>query len=71
MGTVETSDDVRLLTVDEARVLLRCSRASIYRRVHDGTLPAMRVGESGPLRFEPSAVYRVLRPVRHDHEENP
>lgn len=66
MGTAETTSEGRLLTVDEARRVLRCSRASIYRRVADGQLPALRIGESGPLRFTPAAVYRVLRPVQHD-----
>lgn len=67
MITVETSSEGRLLTVGEAARVLRCSPVSIYRRVHDGTLPALRVGETGPLRFTPADVYRVLRPVGH-HE---
>ena len=58
----------RWLTVDEAARELRLSRSSIYRKVHDGTLPAFRVGETGSLRFQPAAVRRVLRPV---HEDKP
>ena len=53
----------RLLTVGEVARLLRQSPASVYRRVSDGQLEARRVGETGPLRFEPEAVERLLRPV--------
>ena len=52
-----------LLTVPEVARALRCSPASVYRRVSDGQLEARRVGETGPLRFEPEAVERLLRPV--------
>ena len=53
----------KLLTVPEVARVLRCSPASVYRRVSDGQLEARRIGESGPLRFEPEAVERLLRPV--------
>ena len=53
----------RLLTVAEVARVLRCSATSVYRRVWDGQLEARRVGETGPLRFEPEAVERLLRPV--------
>ena len=52
-----------LLTVTEVARLLRQSRSSVYRHTRTGTLPALRVGETGPLRFEPEAVERLLRPV--------
>jgi hypothetical protein len=35
----------------------------VYRRVWDGQLEARRVGKTAPLRFEPGAVERLLRPV--------
>ena len=47
----------------EVARLLRQSRSSIYRHTRTGTLPALRVGATGPLRFEPEAVERLLRPV--------
>ena len=53
----------KLLTVPEVARVLWCSPASVYRRVSDGQLEARRIGESGPLRFEPEAVERLLRPV--------
>jgi excisionase family DNA binding protein len=37
----------RLLTVQEAALLLRCSAPTIYRRIASGELPATRLG-SGP-----------------------
>lgn len=54
-----------MTAVEVARVL-RCSRHTVYRRVDDGTLPALRVGDGGPLRFEARDVYRLLRPARHE-----
>ena len=55
-----------LLRVDEVAERLGVSRVTVYRRVWDGSLPALRVGEAGPLRFEPEAVERLLRPARGD-----
>ena len=55
---------VALLTVTEVARLLRQSRSSVYRHTRTGTLPALRVGKTGPLRFEPEAVERLLRPAR-------
>jgi len=52
-----------LLTVAEVARVLRCSPTSVYRRVWDGQLEARRVGETGPLRIEPAAVERLLRPA--------
>jgi excisionase family DNA binding protein len=47
------------LTVAEVAVMLRVSRATIYRLVHAGRLPGMRVGRS--IRVSPTAVQRYLR----------
>jgi excisionase family DNA binding protein len=52
-----------LLTVAEAARRLRQSPVSVYRRVADGQLPALRVGEKGPLRIEEEALERLLRPA--------
>jgi len=35
-----------LLTVDEVAKELRVSRMTAYRRVHDGSIPALRIGRN-------------------------
>ncbi len=57
-----------LLTPAQVASRLGVSRVTIYRRVWDGSLPALRVGETGPLRFEPEAVERLLRPALETKE---
>lgn len=53
--------DVAFLTVEEATRFLRVSPTTIYRRIADGVLPAVRVGrESGPLRIPVDALDRFL-----------
>ena len=48
-----TVPDSRLLAVDEVARLLRVSPKTVYRRVWDGSLPALRLGEGfGPLRID-------------------
>jgi excisionase family DNA binding protein len=56
------------LTVDEAARELRLSRSTIYRKVHDGSLEAFRVGQAGTLRFRPAAVNAVLTPAGPSEE---
>lgn len=52
---------VAFLTVEEAARFLRVSPPTIYRRIADGVLPAVRVGrESGPLRIPVDALDRFL-----------
>jgi excisionase family DNA binding protein len=49
MSAVETRP--ALLTVPEVAMLLRQSRASVYRKIANGTIPAVRLtDEHGPLR---------------------
>jgi len=48
-----------ILTVDEVRKLLRCSKQVIYEEVHAGRLPVIRVGER-VWRFSKVAVQRWL-----------
>jgi excisionase family DNA binding protein len=50
MSTSET--EPRLLTVPQVAARLRVSRPTVYRRIWDGSLPAVRVGNSAtsPLR---------------------
>lgn len=41
-----------LLTVQEAADLLRVHRNTIYAMIHDGRLPAFKVGRAWRIRFE-------------------
>ena len=49
--------DVRFLTVAEVAEIMRVSKMTVYRLVHAGDLPAVRVGRS----------YRVPEQVVHDY----
>ena len=70
MTTIETSP--RLLTVAETAERLRCSKVSVYRRIHSGELPALRLGnETGPLRIPEDELERWLFPVSRVMRENP
>ena len=51
--------DVRFLTVAEVAALMRVSRMTVYRLVHGGLLPAVRVGRS--FRVPERAVHEYLR----------
>jgi len=51
--------DVRFLTVAEVAALMRVSRMTVYRLVHAGVLPAVRVGRS--FRVPERAVHDYLR----------
>jgi len=39
-------NDVRFLTVAEVATMMRVSKMTVYRLVHSGELPAVRVGRS-------------------------
>ncbi|MBI4940595.1 MULTISPECIES: helix-turn-helix domain-containing protein [unclassified Kineosporia] len=51
--------DVRFLTVAEVATIMRVSKMTVYRLVHAGELPAVRVGRS--FRVPESAVHDYLR----------
>jgi excisionase family DNA binding protein len=70
--TTAQEDSQRLLNVAEVAERLRVSPWTIYRHVAAGELDAFRIGTSnrGPLRFEPEAVQRLLRPVGADPEQD-
>ncbi|GAA4965801.1 helix-turn-helix domain-containing protein [Kineococcus glutinatus] len=51
--------DVRFLTVAEVASLMRVSKMTVYRLVHNGELPAVRVGRS--FRVPEHAVHEYLR----------
>jgi excisionase family DNA binding protein len=51
--------ELRFLTVAEVASLMRVSKMTVYRLVHGGTLPAVRVGRS--FRVPEQAVNDYLR----------
>ncbi len=51
--------DVRFLTVAEVAAVMRVSKMTVYRLVHGGELPAVRVGRS--FRVPEQAVHDYLR----------
>ena len=50
---------VRFLTVAEVASIMRVSKMTVYRLVHSGDLPAVRVGRS--FRVPEDAVHEYLR----------
>ena len=56
--------DVRFLTVAEVAALMRVSKMTVYRLVHGGGLPAVRVGRS--FRVPEQAVHDYLRDAYFD-----
>jgi excisionase family DNA binding protein len=51
--------EVRFLTVAEVAAVMRVSKMTVYRMVHGGDLPAVRVGRS--FRVPEKAVHDYLR----------
>jgi excisionase family DNA binding protein len=51
--------DVKFLTVAEVAAVMRVSKMTVYRMVHGGDLPAVRVGRS--FRVPEQAVHDYLR----------
>lgn len=65
MGTSERPlPEVRFLTVAEVAAVMRVSKMTVYRLVHAGELPALRVGRS--FRVPEQAVHDYLD---HAHVE--
>ena len=50
---------VQFLTVAEVATMMRVSKMTVYRLVHGGTLPAVRVGRS--FRVPEQAVHDYLK----------
>jgi excisionase family DNA binding protein len=50
--------ELKFLTVAEVAALMRVSKMTVYRLVHGGTLPAVRVGRS--FRVPEQAVHAYL-----------
>ncbi|GII93614.1 MULTISPECIES: helix-turn-helix domain-containing protein [Sinosporangium] len=60
MGAVERPlSEVQFLTVAEVATVMRVSKMTVYRLVHSGELPAIRVGRS--FRVPEKAVHDYLR----------
>ncbi len=60
MGTSDRPlSEVNFLTVAEVAAVMRVSKMTVYRLVHGGELPAVRVGRS--FRVAEQAVHDYLR----------
>lgn len=59
MSTDRSFGDVSFLTVAEVAKIMRVSKMTVYRMVHSGELPAVRVGRS--FRVPENAVEDYLR----------
>lgn len=53
------ADQIQFLTVAEVASLMRVSKMTVYRLVHSGELPAVRVGKS--FRVPEKAVHAYLQ----------
>jgi excisionase family DNA binding protein len=58
MTTKPALSEVRVLTVAEVAKVMRVSKMTVYRLVHSGELPAVRVGRS--FRVPETAVNEYL-----------
>jgi excisionase family DNA binding protein len=58
MSTERQLSEVRFLTVAEVASIMRVSKMTVYRLVHGGELPAVRVGRS--FRVPEDAVHTYL-----------
>ena len=54
----------QFLTVAEVAGLMRVSKMTVYRLVHNGELPAVRVGRS--FRVQANAVHKLLETSYYD-----
>lgn len=59
MSSKPALSEVRFLTVAEVASVMRVSKMTVYRLVHSGELPAVRVGRS----------FRVPEKVVHEYLE--
>ncbi|SDO94966.1 DNA binding domain-containing protein, excisionase family [Nakamurella panacisegetis] len=56
--------EMKFLTVAEVATVMRVSRMTVYRLVHSGEVPAVRVGRS--FRVPERAVHEYLRTAYND-----
>ncbi len=64
MSAERPMNEVRFLTVAEVAAVMRVSKMTVYRLVHNGELPAVRVGRSFRVPEEAVDVY-----LRHSFVE--
>ncbi len=57
---MHVTDGAEFLSVREVARRLRLSDLTVYRRVWDGTLPAVRLSERGALRIPAAELERLL-----------
>ena len=57
-GSADSQARTQFLTVAEVAALMRVSKMTVYRLVHNGELPAVRVGRS--FRVHAKAVHDML-----------
>ena len=57
-GAADSQPRTQFLTVAEVAALMRVSKMTVYRLVHNGELPAVRVGRS--FRVHAKAVHDLL-----------
>lgn len=57
-GSIDQQPRTQFLTVAEVAALMRVSKMTVYRLVHNGELPAVRVGRS--FRVHAKAVHDML-----------
>ncbi|MDO5746707.1 MAG: helix-turn-helix domain-containing protein [Actinomycetaceae bacterium] len=57
----------RFVTVAEVASLMRVSKMTVYRMIHSGELPAIRVGKS--FRLPEAAVHQLLQSGVHQWED--
>ena len=55
----------RFMTVSEVADIMRVSKMTVYRLIHSGEMPAIRVGKS--FRVPESAVGQLIRAGLTDH----
>ena len=53
----ESRPDPKFLTIAEVATMMRVSKMTVYRLVHNGELPAVRVGRSFRVREEDANEY--------------
>lgn len=58
-GSPDSQAKAQFLTVAEVAALMRVSKMTVYRLLHNGELPAVRVGRS--FRVHAQAVHEMLQ----------
>jgi excisionase family DNA binding protein len=59
LPNLEPSDDLRLMTVDEAANFLAMSRGSVYNLMRSGALNSVQIGRARRIPF--AEVHRLVR----------